>query len=538
LNLSSSPSRLPVALWFLAGATVFALAYGQAPLYYSNQNQYFLQGLADAGEGNLAEDWLANTRDPVPIFSALVRLTASVLPPFVFHVYYALLMGVYLTCMVAIFRYLARDRDSTALRLGFVALLIVIHASSVRWASYRFLGLDYPWYFQSGVAGQYTLGAMFQPSTFGVLLIAALVFFLYERPIVGSVSIGLAITVHSTYLLPAAFFTFAAMCVLWAEGKKRLSIGVGALTLALVLPTVIFVLMVFRATSPEQFADSQYILAQVRLPHHSTPQLWLDPIAMAQIAWVVLAAALVWGTRLFWLIAIPFVLAVAMTLLQVATQSNTLALMFPWRVSAFLVPISTAVVLSRLVTATARLWERRPVQWLGAAGIVALVAGGITMMALRVGYRSNDDELEMMEFVREKKSPGDVYLLPVALQELKKTTVGSKSSDFQSLTAKKKDPRLIKVDLQRFRLHTGAAIYVDYKAMPYKDVDVLEWRVRMINTERLYESMRAGEDVKDELKRLGITHVVAKAEWDFSDLEFEEVYKDDLYRVYRVRSED
>ena len=37
----------------LAGAVVFALAHTQAPLYWSNQNQYFLHGLAQGGLGDL-----------------------------------------------------------------------------------------------------------------------------------------------------------------------------------------------------------------------------------------------------------------------------------------------------------------------------------------------------------------------------------------------------------------------------------------------------------------------------------------------------
>ena len=39
---------------FLLGTVVFALTYAQAPLYFSNQNQYFLHGLAAAGFGSLA----------------------------------------------------------------------------------------------------------------------------------------------------------------------------------------------------------------------------------------------------------------------------------------------------------------------------------------------------------------------------------------------------------------------------------------------------------------------------------------------------
>src|SRR5437870_1835381 len=91
----------------VVGAFLFSLACGQAPLYYSNQNQYCLHGLAAAGRGYLDEDWLAGTRDPVPVFSAVVAATYRLLPEATFHLYYALLLGVYFLSLVGIFDYLA-----------------------------------------------------------------------------------------------------------------------------------------------------------------------------------------------------------------------------------------------------------------------------------------------------------------------------------------------------------------------------------------------------------------------------------------------
>src|SRR5437763_2112104 len=99
-------SALPLAL-FLIGTALFAAAYCQAPLYYSNQNQYFLHGLARAGAGTLNEDWLANTKDPTPAFSWLVEQTAKTLPRETFYVYHALLMGVYVVSLTALFFRLA-----------------------------------------------------------------------------------------------------------------------------------------------------------------------------------------------------------------------------------------------------------------------------------------------------------------------------------------------------------------------------------------------------------------------------------------------
>ena len=111
--IDSTPSRrvIPWPSLFLV-ALAFVAAYGQAPLYYSNQNQYFLHGLADAGEGLLREDWLANTRDPTPVFTALVTVTERYLHPWVFYVCHAVLLGAFAAASLSLFASLTRGTAS------------------------------------------------------------------------------------------------------------------------------------------------------------------------------------------------------------------------------------------------------------------------------------------------------------------------------------------------------------------------------------------------------------------------------------------
>src|SRR5262245_21652326 len=114
---------------FLLGTVLFVLVYGQAPLFYSNQNQYFLHGLAQAGEGLLDEDWLANTRDPTPIFSGLVALTVRSLHPWMFHFCYVLLQGIYAAVMLGLFTIVV-GRDAATRRWPvFVALFVAVHSA-------------------------------------------------------------------------------------------------------------------------------------------------------------------------------------------------------------------------------------------------------------------------------------------------------------------------------------------------------------------------------------------------------------------------
>ena len=340
-------------------SAVWSAAYCQAPLYYSNQNQYFLHGLAAADVGLLRADWLASTPDPTPVFTALVAGTVRYLHPAAFYLYYALLFGAYATALLGLFAYLAGPQTSARRWPVFFALLLVVHAAGPRWCSYRCFGQDYPWFFQAGVAGQYLLGATLQPSTFGVLLVVAVWLFVSDRPFLAGACTAAAATLHSTYLLPGALLTLGFLWALVCAGRPRQAVALGGWTLALVLPVVAYTLSSFRPTSAEAFARAQDILVNVRIPHHARPDLWLDPVAALQILWVLLALALVRKHRLFPVLFAPFLLGAALTLVQVLTRSNTLALLFPWRISAVLVPIATAVILARLIQRPGP-WRSRP----------------------------------------------------------------------------------------------------------------------------------------------------------------------------------
>jgi hypothetical protein len=541
---TTSARRLPWAIPLcVLGTALFAAAYGQAPLYYSNQNQYFLHGLARGSDGPLHEDWLANSLDPTPIFSGMVAFTARFLHPWAFHLYHGLLLAAYAAAMLGLFGTIVGAEIARRRWPVFLLLLVAVHAALTRWLAYRWLAQDfpqaandYPWFLQAGVAGQYLLGAMLQPSVFGVLLVVALCLFVRAHVFLAGCCIALAATVHSTYLLPGALLTLGFMTALVKEGRSGQAMALGALTLVLVVPVLAYVLLTFGPSSPGAFAEAQDILVNFRIPHHARPGLWIDPIAGVQIAWVVLALALTWQTRLFVVLAVPFVLALLLTLVQVATGSHTLALLFPWRISAVLVPVATTVVLARLV-ARPGLPLGGPAAWaVSAALLVAFAVGGVWISAARLAFRGDDAELPVMDFVRGACRSGDVYFLPVAVPNLAATTRGSLSSDFKPVAEKRRDMRIIPVGLQCFRLHTGAPIYVDFKAIPYKDGEVIEWRKRLRVVETVRKQLDAGQipEALAELRRVRVTHLIVPAQLRLAGHGLVQLYEDPSYRVYKL----
>lgn len=126
---------------FLAWTAIFAILYAQSPLYTSNQNQYFLHGLARGGLGFLNRDWLAGTADPTPVFSSLIYLTYALTHTnLLFYIYYALLMGVYLFSAFGLMDLLFDLHRSRTRSLLFMALFLGAHSAALRFLLSKLVG--------------------------------------------------------------------------------------------------------------------------------------------------------------------------------------------------------------------------------------------------------------------------------------------------------------------------------------------------------------------------------------------------------------
>jgi hypothetical protein len=168
--------------------------------------------------------------------------------------------------------------------------------------------------------------------------------------------------------------------------------------------------------------------------------------------------------------------------------------------------------------------------------IVLCLVGGLAVPILELGYRSNPNERALFEFVREHRRPGEVYLVPVELPKARPNERGVRSSNFMPAPTRGRAGEFIAGDLQQFRLETGAPIYVDFKAIPYKDAEVLEWYRRVLWCTKAYEP-RSGPNtaVRAEMISQGITHVVVPVDNAslFAGLGAPQ-HRDETYAVFQV----
>jgi hypothetical protein len=444
---------------FLAWSAVFALIYTQLPLYASNQNQYFLHGLAHAGYGFLANDWLAQTLDPTPVFSLLIeatyRIFRSELPTYFF---YSLLIGVYGYALWGIADSLFHLHTSTLKTLTFITAFLIVHSTGFRFFLSRVWDGESAYVFEGGVAFQRVLGQFFQPSAFGVFLLLSLYLFLIRRRGLSIVALATAIYFHSTYLLAGALITLGyLLAILQEDHSWKNMLRHGLLTLLAMLPILFYALMVFGPTTPELYQQAQNILVHERIPQHAVIIAWLRWTVFAQAMLLAGALWIIRKNRLFPVLAVASAGMLLLTLVEAWTGNDALALLFPWRISVILVPLSSAILLGAFVTFLASRWPiaQRAVRRLCIAGCLCVLSC-LIVIGLARSY------LDLLS---------GPTISPALVAYLHAHTTAT-------------DVALIPPKMETFRLDSGVPVFVDLKSIPYRDTDVIEWyrRYSLVNS--------------------------------------------------------
>ena len=508
---------------------LFSLAYTQAPLYEGNQNTKFLHGLAQAGRGYLANDWLANTVDPLPIFSALVNFTARISES-LFYYYYGVLFGIYIFSLYGIADFIFQLRKSWAKSLLYLGLFFGAHSA---WLMFE-MEKQHAWdmtFLHFGLAGQYLLGLEFQNSSFGVFLLLSIYLFLNKRNVWAILALGVACIFHPAYLFSAALIVIAYCGILFfkslplaAEDQRfnianilqaaRKPVILGLLALILVLPVILYNQIALGATTPEISAQAMEILVNYRIPHHSQPSVWFNNYSIIQIGMMLLGLILARKSNLGWIMAALSAGGLLLSIVQIITQSNDLAYLAPWRVSVLLVPISLSLIIAFLVSLVV---DHLPLPKFLILGLALGVSVYLVYTSVDIGrersatYRTSARQelfFGMLDYVRATMQPDDLYLVPA------------------------EDGRF-----NEFRIHSGAPTFITWKSHPYKDTEVLEWyhRVQLANNFYTGEWEAACPTLSNLLEEYPLTHVIFfKKKAQLSCSFVSEIFRNAQYSVYSI----
>ena len=456
-------------LVFIGLVIIFTLAYAQSPLFTSNQNQYFFYGMARAGFGDLDQDWLYSTNDIVPVFSFLVYLTYSVFhTTWVFYLWYAIIFGIYLFSMFGIVTHLFKWDNNIRNLLIFGTASVFLHSALLRYGISTLISPEWEFLIEGGVAGQRVLGDVFQPSSFGVLFLLSIYLFLKKKNYWAVAISSLAAVIHPTYLLSAAVLTATYGFIRLYETKKvKELILIGLLALVIVSGITIYTAQGFLGVDPELSTQANEITINYRQPHHMIISEWFDLRVAIKTALLALALYLVSKDRILWILLPSAIFVVALTALQAVIQHPSLAMLFPWRFSVILVPLSTMIITGKLLDVLVihpndRKISRKTINIIIPIVLIFCIFTGSIKFFTAIWRWESTPKYEMMTMLRDRHEPGEVFVVPLKWQE--------------------------------FRLVTGIPIVVEFKAGPQSAPNIVAWYNRVQQVDHLYATLRDGND--------------------------------------------
>jgi hypothetical protein len=470
-----------------------AFGAGFRTVYVENQNTKFLHAFAQSGIGFLREDWTAQTKDGLPLFTAIVKLILNSVgePGFYFAAF--LTYFAFGICAALLHLQLTRNRPLPRWNMFIFAALVCVTAAvpALKWNAFN------------GLGNQYLLNGYFQTSDFGILLIVSILAFVVGRVVIATVSAAIAAALHPGYVAPAAvllliYVTFEVGAAQKTQGFNWwINIATLALGVASLLAIALLIQGMFPPSSVADYQEAHRLLVEFRIPKHANPWNWnvYDLCVKAMICYV--AIAMLPNGRLRFVVTAASLATLVFLLVGLLPNLSTYKLVAPWRLSVALIPLATLICLSVAATRATIFLEElsakqfRLVSLIGTAIVATiLIAGGInTARSLGRPFPVYRD------FVRSHLEAGQLYLT---------------------------DP-----SANGFRLLTGAPQYVSAKTHPYQDREVLEWYRRLRLAKAFFRSRTVDcEDLKRFAITERVTHLLAMPKYiDLSCSFAREVFK-------------
>jgi hypothetical protein len=495
----------------------FSASFTYKPLYTSNQNCYFLPGYYNAGQG-LANDWIAKNRattmSAAPIFHKITYLTYRYLHPNFFYLFATFFYAIYILCLIEIpFKFLNINKSKFLYYLC-ATVLILVHNTPLNNYIEKFSPILKPDLLYKGVATFYMLNNYFQPSTCNVLFLLSILFFLNKRYVYAVVIITLIVSIHPAVMSLGLSLGLSYIFIIYLEKKDwqyclKLSVMAGLL----VLPISIYSFIAMIPPSKEIYNQVLNIHCLYRASHHHDYRVWLDIGVFIKTGLIVVCLFFIRKSRFVFVVLIPFIFAFIGVLIYIITGNITISFLMPWRVSILIVPLSSAILIVGCLyyLLTKKILSDRYKHVLVFIASILLVIGsyyGITDTLKNLKQSISKNSIKyIMQKIRDDRSKGMCFLVPVKLQE--------------------------------FRLYTNTAVFIDYKTPANDYLGFLEWYERLKLSESFYDSkdlVEALRSLKLIQKKSLITHVLVPRDHPVlkSDLLIPK-YTNDKYGAYKIR---
>jgi hypothetical protein len=333
---------------------LLTMVYPMQELFSGNQNIYFLWGMSDTLPNAFAADPLLNSPDPYPLFSWLISIFPAQFLAIWTTIIYVILSSIYSFSLFGIAERLADIYNSKSCLFSFIALFLFIHSAPI-WGTYFKLisAMDLRWMWDSGIAEQGVLRGYLQSSVFGVFLLLSMYFASRRNFSAAIFSLAPAAMMHANYLFLGGILTLVFLTQSKFEKKSLLA---SALLLLTVLPYSTYLFNHFiNLDDVTKAAIDQAVMAGFSENIHVNPANWHSPKLYLQEVILIIGLAIVWNTKFRNSFLGLLSISIGLSALAYLTNNTTLISLNPWRFSIILIPISSALLLGKIVSSG--IWE-------------------------------------------------------------------------------------------------------------------------------------------------------------------------------------
>lgn len=463
---------------------VFIVTREFIPLYFSNQMEYYVYGFARANPHLLQNDWFIQTAPKHPAFTILVealyRLNIIELGSYFFQVLLEAIMyiSMYSIANTMLSKLLQQGDYKTSLRssqlaLIVIAIMMIARDSSIINRLIDMIAAPLPfslnlWWRQlwnlHGIAYQYLEIGYFQPSQFGVLIMVAIAFALQNRWRLATVILALTVNLHFSYSIHCGVLLLIFAGWVRHGGKHILAVQLLVIFSILVIPILLYAVVFVNDPNAD---TANELLSLNRWADFTVPSVfWRGIFSANSFKMIIMFTALIIAIRyrlkfIVLTVAVGLVVIIGGLFYVHFTEDYTVALMFPWRASAHLVPLSIVTIMAvvGLVGVSFLSRFRVPIQY------IKVVASFLIIIFLIAETFTTISEL----------MPKPLDTEHLLYQEIKSVT------DVQ-------DVILVPIEFGKVRLLSERAVYVDDFNVPLLSVDALEWWDRIQFARQFYEN--------------------------------------------------
>ena len=331
MNFLKSNSKI---LIFILLSFLFALTIQQFTLYKGNA-AHLIHSIKYFDDNKLQYDWIANQSHHLPLFVNFHYYLIKIFSNKIIHlIHFILLLITPLFIFLICKNLFLKLKDHNYYLIWFALFVFIYHENS----------------FFSGVAGQRVIDAGFQPASFAVLFFIGIYCYLIKMELLSVFFICLSASFHPTYIIHSGFFASGILFFNLIKQDYKNFVKVLLSYTVLILPITLFIIFNFLNIDKQIILEGQAILLD-RVKHHADIHYWLTGKDLISVSLFLTALYFVRQHNRFFIFFMIFgFCSIFLSIIQFFLNNNSLALAFPWRTSVFIIPISSMIIVSHLIS--------------------------------------------------------------------------------------------------------------------------------------------------------------------------------------------